>query len=130
MEASSEVWAAGVTYLRSRDAREAESETKDVYARVYDAPAARVVLEGDRLACRRPPDADSRPRRQPVERPGTGTDPGGNAAHEIVGYCVGNDVSSRDIEGANPLYLPQAKVYDGSCALGPGIVLCGGRPTA
>jgi 2-dehydro-3-deoxy-D-arabinonate dehydratase len=46
-----------------------------------------------------------------------------NAALEIVGYCVGNDVSSRDIEGANPLYLPQAKVYDGSCALGPGILL-------
>ncbi|MCB0192126.1 MAG: fumarylacetoacetate hydrolase family protein, partial [Anaerolineae bacterium] len=46
-----------------------------------------------------------------------------NARREIVGYCVGNDVSSRDIEGANPLYLPQAKVYSGSCALGPGIVL-------
>ena len=46
-----------------------------------------------------------------------------NAHGEIVGYCAGNDVSSRDIEGENPLYLPQAKVYDGSCALGPGIVL-------
>ncbi|HEY8924153.1 MAG TPA: fumarylacetoacetate hydrolase family protein, partial [Polyangia bacterium] len=46
-----------------------------------------------------------------------------NASREIVGYCVGNDVSSRDIEGENPLYLPQAKVYDGSCALGPGIVV-------
>ena len=46
-----------------------------------------------------------------------------NARGEIAGYCVGNDVSSRDIEGANPLYLPQAKVYDGSCALGPGIAL-------
>ena len=47
-----------------------------------------------------------------------------NANGEIVGYCVGNDVSSRDIEGENPLYLPQAKVYNGSCALGPGISLC------
>ena len=46
-----------------------------------------------------------------------------NATGTIVGYCIGNDVSSRDIEGENPLYLPQAKVYDGSCALGPGIVL-------
>ena len=44
-----------------------------------------------------------------------------NSRGEILGYCVGNDVSSRDIEGENPLYLPQAKVYDGSCALGPGI---------
>jgi 2-dehydro-3-deoxy-D-arabinonate dehydratase len=43
-----------------------------------------------------------------------------NARGEIVGYTIGNDVSSRDIEGENPLYLPQAKVYDGSCALGPG----------
>jgi 2-dehydro-3-deoxy-D-arabinonate dehydratase len=48
-----------------------------------------------------------------------------SAAGEIAGFCAGNDVSSRDIEGANPLYLPQAKVYNGSCALGPGIVLCG-----
>jgi 2-dehydro-3-deoxy-D-arabinonate dehydratase len=48
-----------------------------------------------------------------------------NATGEIVGYTVGNDVSSRDIEGDNPLYLPQAKVYDGSCAVGPGIVLAG-----
>ena len=46
-----------------------------------------------------------------------------NAAAEIVGYTIGNDVSSRDIEGENPLYLPQAKVYNGSCALGPGIQL-------
>ena len=47
-----------------------------------------------------------------------------NAQGEIVGFCAGNDVSSRDIEGENPLYLPQAKIYDGSCALGPGISLC------
>jgi 2-dehydro-3-deoxy-D-arabinonate dehydratase len=47
-----------------------------------------------------------------------------NARGEIVGFCAGNDVSSRDIEGANPLYLPQAKIYDGACALGPGISLC------
>jgi 2-dehydro-3-deoxy-D-arabinonate dehydratase len=46
-----------------------------------------------------------------------------NGRQEIVGFCAGNDVSSRDIEGANPLYLPQAKMYNGSCALGPGIIL-------
>jgi 2-dehydro-3-deoxy-D-arabinonate dehydratase len=51
-----------------------------------------------------------------------------SAAGEIAGFCAGNDVSSRDIEGANPLYLPQAKVYNGSCALGPGISLCGPEP--
>ena len=49
-----------------------------------------------------------------------------NSHKEIVGYCAGNDVSSRDIEGENPLYLPQAKVYNGSCALGEGICLCPG----
>ena len=48
-----------------------------------------------------------------------------NRYSEIVGYCAGNDVSSRDIEGENPLYLPQAKVYNGSCVLGHGIILCG-----
>jgi len=47
-----------------------------------------------------------------------------NSQREIVGYCAGNDVSSRDIEGENPLYLPQAKIYNGSCALGHGILLC------
>jgi 2-dehydro-3-deoxy-D-arabinonate dehydratase len=48
-----------------------------------------------------------------------------NSKMEVIGYTAGNDVSSRDIEGENPLYLPQAKIYDGSCSLGPGIVLCG-----
>jgi 2-dehydro-3-deoxy-D-arabinonate dehydratase len=53
-----------------------------------------------------------------------------NAHGEIVGYCAGNDVSSREIEGDNPLYLPQAKIYDGSCALGPGIILADGATLA
>ncbi len=85
--------------------------------------AARAVLQGDRLARRRPRHADPRARRQHVERPRAGADAGHQRAGEIVGYTVGNDVSSRDIEGENPLYLPQAKVYDGSCAVGPGIAL-------
>jgi 2-dehydro-3-deoxy-D-arabinonate dehydratase len=119
-----EVWAAGVTYLRSRDARRVESKVADVYDRVYDAARPelffkaagwRVVGTGMPIRIR----ADSRwnvPEPELVIVI--------NRHREIVGYCAGNDVSSRDIEGENPLYLPQAKVYDGSCALGNGILLC------
>jgi 2-dehydro-3-deoxy-D-arabinonate dehydratase len=118
-----EVWAAGVTYLRSRAAREQESQTADVYTRVYNAERPEVFFKapGWRVVG---PDAPIRVR----------GDSGWNVPEpemtlvinrhgEIVGFCAGNDVSSRDIEGENPLYLPQAKVYDGSCALGPGIEL-------
>ena len=123
IEPTQEVWAAGVTYLRSREAREAESTVRDVYARVYDAerpelffksPGWRVVGHGMRIRVR----GDSR---WNVPEPELTLVV--NSHREIVGYCAGDDVSSRDIEGENPLYLPQAKVYDGSCALGPGIVL-------
>jgi len=121
-----EVWAAGVTYYRSRDARMEESRESagaDFYARVYEAErpelffkstAHRVVGQRGQVRLR----ADSRwnvPEPELVLAV--------NAAGRIFGVTVGNDVSSRDIEGENPLYLPQAKVYDGSCALGPGIVL-------
>jgi 2-dehydro-3-deoxy-D-arabinonate dehydratase len=123
VEPAHEVWACGVTYLRSRDAREAESAVKDVYTKVYEATRPelfmkaigwRVVGHGESIRVR----ADSawnvpEPELTLVV----------NAGGEIVGYTVGNDVSSRDIEGENPLYLPQAKVYDGSCAVGPGIRL-------
>jgi 2-dehydro-3-deoxy-D-arabinonate dehydratase len=124
LEASSEVWAAGVTYLRSREAREAESTVRDLYAKVYDAerpelffksPGWRVVGHGMPIRIRR----DSR-----WNVPEPELTLAINAQGEIVGFCVGNDVSSRDIEGENPLYLPQAKIYDGSCAIGPGIALC------
>ncbi len=123
VEPSHEVWASGVTYLRSREARELESADADAYERVYDAerpelffkaPGWRVVVHGDRVRIRE----DSRwnvPEPELVLVV--------NSGMEIVGYTAGNDVSSRDIEGENPLYLPQAKVYDGSCSLGPGIVL-------
>ena len=118
-----EIWASGVTYLRSREARELESTDADAYERVYDAERPelffkalgwRVVGHGDRVRVR----GDSRwnvPEPELVLVV--------NSGMEIVGYTAGNDVSSRDIEGENPLYLPQAKVYDGSCSLGPGIVL-------
>jgi len=124
VEPAHEVWASGVTYLQSREARELESDDADAYERVYDADRPelffkalgwRVVGHGDRVRVR----GDSHwnvPEPELVLVV--------NSRMEVVGYTAGNDVSSRDIEGENPLYLPQAKVYDGSCSLGPGIVLC------
>lgn len=123
IEANQEVWGSGVTYLRSRDARKAESTVADVYQKVYEAERPeiffkqlgwRAVGSGEAVRIR----ADStwnvpEPELTLVI----------NAHGEIVGYTVGNDMSSRDIEGANPLYLPQAKTYNGSCAVGPAIQL-------
>jgi 2-dehydro-3-deoxy-D-arabinonate dehydratase len=124
-----EVWAAGVTYKRSQEARERESAGA---ARFYDlvytaprpelffkAPAWRVVGPGEAIHVRR----DSRwsvpePELALVISPSL----------RIVGYTIGNDVSARDIEGENPLYLPQAKFYDRSCAAGPAITLASGLP--
>jgi len=113
-----EVWAAGVTYERSMDARMEESAaSEDVYARVYaadrpelffKAPPWRVVTDGEPIGVR--PDAS-------VTVPEPELALLVTAGGEILGYTVCNDVSSRDIEGANPLYLPQAKIYDGSCAI-------------
>jgi 2-dehydro-3-deoxy-D-arabinonate dehydratase len=119
---SQEVWGAGVTYERSRDGRIEESTDGGIYDRIYvarrpevffKATAERVVGDGEPVGIR----ADS-PWNAPEPELGLVL----NAAGEIFGYLVGNDVSSRSIEGENPLYLPQAKVYDRSCALGPGIV--------
>lgn len=123
---SQEVWAAGVTYYRSRDARMDESKDAgggSFYDRVYaaerpelffKATGRRVVGPGDAVRIR----SDAR---WSVPEPELTLLI--NPAGEIVGYTVGNDMSSRDIEGENPLYLPQAKVYDGSCALGPCVLL-------
>jgi 2-dehydro-3-deoxy-D-arabinonate dehydratase len=117
-----EVWASGVTYLRSREARMEESKDAgggDFYARVYDAdrpelffkaPAYRVVGPGDQVRIRK----DSK---WNVPEPELTLFI--CSAGSIEGYTVGNDMSSRDIEGENPLYLPQAKSYDGSTAIGP-----------
>ena len=121
---SQEVWAAGVTYLRSRSARIEESQgAGDFYDRVYaakrpelffKATGHRVVGPGGGVRIRS--DASwSVPEPELTLLL--------NPAGHIVGYTIGNDMSSRDIEGENPLYLPQAKVYDGSCALGPSILL-------
>ncbi|MGA7522262.1 MAG: fumarylacetoacetate hydrolase family protein [Acidobacteriaceae bacterium] len=121
-----EVWAAGVTYLRSRAARMAESQDAgggDFYDRVYSAErpelffkalAHKVVGPGAAVGLRS--DATwnvPEPELALVINP----------AGKIVGATIGNDMSSRDIEGQNPLYLPQAKVYNRSCALGPGILM-------
>ncbi len=121
-----EVWAAGVTYYKSRDARMEESRDsggQDFYAKVYTADrpelffkanSSRVVGHLGKVRIRK----DSH---WNVPEPEF-TLVINNQGH-IVGYTVGNDMSSRDIEGENPLYLPQAKVYDGSCAIGPGILI-------
>jgi len=121
-----EVWAAGVTYYRSRGARMEEAKDAgggDFYDRVYSAKrpelffkstASRTVGMGGKVRIRQ--DASwnvPEPELTLVVNP----------EGRIVGYTIGNDMSSRDIEGENPLYLPQAKVYDGSCALGPGILV-------
>lgn len=119
-----EVWASGVTYYRSRDARMEESKASgggDFYDKVYDAErpelffkatAARTVGSGDLVNIRKDSTWD-------VPEPELTLFI--NARGVISGYTIGNDMSSRSIEGENPLYLPQAKTYDRSAALGPGI---------
>jgi 2-dehydro-3-deoxy-D-arabinonate dehydratase len=114
-----EVWCSGVTYKRSRDARIEESGS-DVYARVYDADRPELFLKD--AGCRRTvgpgdPIAIRSDATWNVPEPEIAVVLGDDL--EIVGYTIGNDVSSRDIEGANPLYLPQAKVFAGACAIGP-----------
>ena len=123
IEPGQEVWASGVTYLRSRDARKAESATGDIYEKVYVAERPELFMKsaGWRVVGPADPIRVRRDSRWNVPEPELTLVI--NARGEIVGYCAGNDVSSRDIEGENPLYLPQAKVYNGSCALGPGIAL-------
>jgi 2-dehydro-3-deoxy-D-arabinonate dehydratase len=117
-----EVWAAGVTYRRSREARVVESErSADVYEQVYEAErpelffksaAWRVTGHGEQVSVRTDSGID-------VPEPELGLVVNRHA--EIVGYTVVNDMSSRTIEGENPLYLPQAKIYLGGCAAGPAI---------
>lgn len=118
-----EVWAAGVTYKRSEEAREAESNNSTVYTRVYNAERPELFFKA-----------------MGYDAVGTGEHVGIrydavwsvpepelvvviNAHMEVVGFTIGNDMSSRDIEGENPLYLPQAKVYEDACAVGPRIWL-------
>jgi 2-dehydro-3-deoxy-D-arabinonate dehydratase len=117
-----EVWCAGVTYERSRDARVDESAVKDVYTLVYDAPRPELFMKD---AGMRRTVGPGRPigirddSAWSVPEPEIGVVLGKHG--RIAGVTIGNDVSSRDIEGANPLYLPQAKIYAGACAIGPAV---------
>jgi 2-dehydro-3-deoxy-D-arabinonate dehydratase len=122
-----EVWAAGVTYERSREARLAETTTAGVYDRVYDAERAEVFFKATASRCVGPNAAvgvraDSRWTVPEPELAVVLTGSGG-----VVGYTLGNDMSARDIEGENPLYLPQAKVYRACCSFGPAILVTGER---
>jgi 2-dehydro-3-deoxy-D-arabinonate dehydratase len=118
-----EVWCAGVTYLRSRDARVEESAVKDVYTLVYDAERPELFMK----------DAGCRRTVGPGEPIGVRTDSGWDVPEPevgvvigkggaIVGLTIGNDVSSRAIEGENPLYIAQAKTFAGACAIGPAVL--------
>ena len=123
-----EVWAAGVTYERSRNARNFEStdgieSSLTIYDKVYDAKrpelflkstAARTVGPNDKVFIR----SDSK---WQIPKPELGLVL--SSKGEILGYTIGNDMSCRDIEGENPLYLPQAKVWRNSCSIGPAILL-------
>lgn len=123
VESAHEVWACGVTYLRSREAREAESEVRDVYQKVYHADRPELFFKsvGWRVVGHGTPIRIRKDSHWNVPEPELTLVI--NSDGEIVGYSVGDDVSSRDIEGENPLYLPQAKMYNGACAVGPGILL-------
>jgi 2-dehydro-3-deoxy-D-arabinonate dehydratase len=126
-----EIWAAGVTYLRSKTARMGESDfSANAYDKVYAAErpelffkalAEKVVAPGEPVGIRR----DSK---WNVPEPELALVL--NSKGKIVGHTIGNDMSSRDIEGENLLYLPQAKIYTGSCALGPWIQLGAGETAA
>ncbi len=130
---SQEVWAAGVTYYRSRDARMEESKDAgggDFYDRVYSAVRPEIFFKatGRRVVG---PGAAVRIRSDSSwSVPEPELTIAVNREGSIIGYTIGNDMSSRDIEGENPLYLPQAKIYDGSCALGPCILISSDPLTA
>ncbi len=119
-----EIWAAGVTYWRSRTARMAESEeTADAYDRVYNAARPEIFFKATPHRVAGPGQAVRIRRDTCWSVPEPELAVAINAAGEAFGYAIGNDMSARDIEGENPLYLPQAKVYDQCCGLGPCILV-------
>ena len=116
-----EVWAAGVTYKTSEMERRRESETPDVYSMVYSAERPEVFFKATPERCVGPNDSVG------IREDSNWNVPEPELAFvlyggEIIGYTIGNDMSSRQIEGENPLYLPQAKVYSRCCAIGPSFV--------
>lgn len=126
-----EVWAAGVTYKRSQEARERESEgAAQFYDKVYSAPRPELFFKSpaNRVS---PPGGPVHVRRDskwsvPEPELALVISP----ALKLVGFTIGNDMSARDIEGENPLYLPQAKMYDNACAIGPAVLLADDLPPA
>jgi 2-dehydro-3-deoxy-D-arabinonate dehydratase len=121
-----EIWCAGVTYERSRDARleEAETDARDVYALVYEADRPELFLKDAGMRRTVGPGGTIRVRsdaRWTVPEPELGVVLGEGG--KPVAVTIGNDVSSRDIEGANPLYIPQAKIFAGACAIGPALAV-------
>ncbi len=124
-----EVWAAGVTYKRSRTARMEESEAAaSCYDRVYESPRPELFIKASphRVSGHKQPLRIRQDSKWNVPEPELTLVI--SSKGNLVGFTVGNDMSSRDIEGENPLYLPQAKVYDQCCGLGPYITLVGGMP--
>lgn len=121
-----EIWCAGVTYERSRDARleEAQTGARDVYALVYDADRPELFMKDASMRRTVGPGGSIRLRSDSswmVPEPELGLVFGERG--EPVAVTIGNDVSSRDIEGANPLYIPQAKIFAGACAIGPALAV-------
>jgi len=121
-----EVWAAGVTYYRSRTARMEESQQAgggNFYDRVYNAERPELFFKSSAHRVAGPGEVVRIRKDSKWNVPEPELTLAINSKGEIIGYTIGNDMSSRDIEGENPLYLPQAKVYDRSCALGPCILI-------
>jgi 2-dehydro-3-deoxy-D-arabinonate dehydratase len=117
-----EIWAAGVTYQRSKVARMEESQSaKSAYDLVYDAPRPEIFFKADVRRCR----ATGQPLKLRDDTRWIVPEPElalvVSSVGQIVGYSIGNDMSCRDIEGENLLYLPQAKTWDGCCSIGPAI---------
>ena len=117
-----EVWGAGVTYLRSRDARETETKSKGVYDHLYSATRPEVFIKGSGLRAVGPgePISVRSDSGWTVPEPELGVVLSQDC--NVVGYTVTNDVSARDLEGENPLYLSQSKIYRNSCSIGPVVV--------
>lgn len=123
-----EIWAAGVTYERSRQARTEESGFSALYDKVYSAERPELFLKQAPKRVRNPSEAVGIRSDSTWDVPEPEIAVALNAEGEVFAYTIGNDVSSRSIEGENPLYLPQAKIYRGSCSLGPCLVLADDAP--
>ena len=121
-----EIWAAGVTYLRSKVARMEESKESGgdtFYDKVYSAERPEIFYKGNKLRSVGPGGKVKIRKDSKWNVPEPELTLFINSHGELAGYSIGNDMSSRDIEGENPLYLPQAKVYDGAAGLGPCILV-------